>query len=31
VADFWEPSKKLLADPSKFMGSLMTFDRDNIR
>ncbi len=31
MADYWEPSKKLLADPSKFLDSLMTFDRDNIR
>ena len=30
VADYWEPSKKLLNDPTRFLDSLMTFDRDNI-
>lgn len=30
MADYWEPSTKLLADPTKFLDSLLTFDKDNI-
>jgi dynein heavy chain len=30
VPDYWDSSKKLLADPSKFLESLLTFDKDNI-
>lgn len=31
VADYWEPAKKLLNDPSKFLDNLMTYDKDNIK
>ncbi|GFH08630.1 uncharacterized protein HaLaN_03619 [Haematococcus lacustris] len=30
IANYWEPSKKLLNDPSKFLDSLLTYDKDNI-
>lgn len=30
MANYWEPAKKLLNDPSKFLDSLLTFDKDNI-
>lgn len=30
VPDYWEPAKKLLNDPSKFLESLMVYDKDNI-
>ena len=30
IADYWDVAKKLLNDPSKFLDSLMTYDRDNI-
>ena len=30
IADYWEPAKKLLNDPVRFLESLQTFDRDNI-
>eukprot|EP00951_Prasinocladus_malaysianus_P008205 scaffold59330_cov37-Prasinocladus_malaysianus.AAC.1 len=30
IPDYWEPSKKLLNDPTKFLDSLLTYDRDNI-
>jgi dynein heavy chain len=30
VDDYWEPGKALLADPQKFLDSLMNFDKDNI-
>lgn len=30
VPDFWDAAKKLLADPTKFLESLLTFDKDNI-
>ena len=29
ILDYWKPSQKLLGDPS-FLGSLKTFDKDNI-
>ena len=30
MKDYWEPSTKLLTDTSKFLDSLMSFDKDNI-
>lgn len=30
VADYWETAKKVLNDPSKFLDTLTTFDKDNI-
>ncbi len=30
VDDYWEPGRALLADPGKFLESLMTFDKENI-
>ncbi|KAI9144540.1 dynein heavy chain and region D6 of dynein motor-domain-containing protein [Paraphysoderma sedebokerense] len=30
VDDYWEPGRGLLADPAKFLDSLMTYDKDNI-
>lgn len=30
MADYWEPSTKMLNDPTKFLDSLLTFDKDNI-
>lgn len=30
MPDFWESSKKLLADPSRFLDSLLQYDKDNI-
>ncbi|GMH32802.1 hypothetical protein BSKO_00636 [Bryopsis sp. KO-2023] len=31
MADYWDAAKKLLNDPSKFLDSLMTYDKDNIK
>ncbi|GLC56009.1 hypothetical protein PLESTB_001054700 [Pleodorina starrii] len=30
IPDYWEPAKKLLNDPTKFLESLFTYDKDNI-
>ncbi|KAI9349443.1 dynein heavy chain and region D6 of dynein motor-domain-containing protein [Zopfochytrium polystomum] len=30
VDDYWEPGRALLADPQKFLDSLMNFDKENI-
>lgn len=30
IPDYWEASKKLLNDPTKFLESLLTFDKENI-
>ncbi|KXZ54227.1 hypothetical protein GPECTOR_5g319 [Gonium pectorale] len=30
ISDYWEPAKKLLNDPTKFLESLFTYDKDNI-
>jgi hypothetical protein len=30
VADYWESSTKMLADPTGFLDSLMTYDKENI-
>lgn len=30
MANYWEPAKKLLNDPTKFLDSLLNFDKDNI-
>lgn len=30
VDDYWEPGRGLLADPQKFLDSLMNFDKDGI-
>ncbi|KAJ3125137.1 Dynein heavy chain 1, axonemal [Nowakowskiella sp. JEL0407] len=30
IDDYWEPGRGLLADPQKFLDSLMNFDKDNI-
>ncbi|KAG2439747.1 hypothetical protein HYH02_010624 [Chlamydomonas schloesseri] len=30
VPDYWEPAKKLLNDPTKFLESLFSYDKDNI-
>ena len=31
IDDYWEPGRALLADPQKFLDSLMNFDKDNIQ
>ena len=31
IADYWEPAKKLLVDPTKFLNNLMEYDKDNIK
>ncbi|ORY49032.1 hypothetical protein BCR33DRAFT_714104 [Rhizoclosmatium globosum] len=31
IDDYWEPGKGLLAEPQKFLDSLMNFDKDNIQ
>ena len=31
VPNYWDAAKRLLADPSKFLDSLITFDKDNIK
>lgn len=31
VPNYWDAAKRLLADPSKFLESLITFDKDNIK
>ena len=30
IDDYWEPGKIILADPTKFIQNMLTFDRDNI-
>ena len=30
IDDYWEPGKQLLNDPTKFIDSLMNYDKDNI-
>jgi len=30
IADYWEASTKILTDPTVFLDSLLTFDKDNI-
>lgn len=30
VPDYWDASKKLLADPTRFLENLLTYDKDNI-
>ncbi|KAL6609170.1 dynein heavy chain and region D6 of dynein motor-domain-containing protein [Neocallimastix sp. 'constans'] len=30
VDDYWEPGKQLLSDPTRFIDSLMNYDKDNI-
>lgn len=30
MPDYWEASKKLVANPTEFLDSLLTFDRDHI-
>ena len=30
IADYWEQSGKILADPTVFLESLLNFDKDNI-
>ncbi|KAF5829736.1 dynein heavy chain and region D6 of dynein motor-domain-containing protein [Dunaliella salina] len=30
IPNYWEPAKKLLADPGKFLESLLQYDKDNI-
>ena len=30
IANYWDASKKILNDPSKFLDSLLTYDKDNI-
>jgi len=30
IPNYWEPSKKLLNDPGKFLESLLQYDKDNI-
>eukprot|EP00854_Cymbomonas_tetramitiformis_P003900 gene3900-4861_t len=30
IADYWEPAKKMLVDPNRFLESLMSYDKDNI-
>lgn len=30
ITDYWDDAKKLLNDPSKYLNSLMTYDKDNI-
>ena len=31
AASFWEPAKRLLNDPTKFLDSLINFDKENIK
>ena len=31
VPNYWDAAKRLLADPSRFLESLITFDKDNIK
>lgn len=31
AASYWEPAKRMLNDPTKFLDSLLNFDKDNIR
>ena len=31
VPSYWDAAKRLLADPTKFLDSLITFDKDNIK
>lgn len=30
MPDYWDASKRLLADPSRFLESLLTYDKDHI-
>ncbi|KAI9104654.1 dynein heavy chain and region D6 of dynein motor-domain-containing protein [Phlyctochytrium arcticum] len=30
IDDYWEPGKAMLADPQRFLDSLINFDKDNI-
>jgi dynein heavy chain, axonemal len=30
ITDYWDDAKRILNDPSKFLNSLMTYDKDNI-
>ena len=30
ITDYWDDAKKMLNDPSKYLNSLMTYDKDNI-
>ncbi|EFJ44216.1 dynein heavy chain 2 [Volvox carteri f. nagariensis] len=30
IPDYWEPAKKLLNDPTKFLENLFSYDKDNI-
>ncbi|GAX80571.1 hypothetical protein CEUSTIGMA_g8008.t1 [Chlamydomonas eustigma] len=30
IANYWDASKKILNDPTKFLDSLLTYDKDNI-
>ena len=31
IPNYWDAAKRLLADPSRFLESLITFDKDNIK
>ena len=31
VPSYWDAAKRLLADPTKFLDSLFTYDKDNIK
>ena len=31
VPNYWDAAKRLLADPTKFLDSLITYDKDNIK
>ncbi len=31
MPSYWDAAKRLLADPTKFLDSLITFDKDNIK
>ena len=31
MPNYWDAAKRLLADPSRFLDSLITFDKDNIK
>ena len=31
VPNYWDAAKRLLADPTKFLDSLFTYDKDNIK
>ena len=31
VPNYWDAAKRLLADPSRFLESLITFDKENIK